>query len=756
VRAGGYTPIRDYAAIGDGRTVAVVSRDGSIDWLCVPELDSSSVFAALLDARRGGRFVIEPVLPFGAERRYLPETNVLETTFTNGEGVVRVTDAMLLPDSGLSPERELARRVEGLSGRVRLRWRMEPRFGYAGDSVSIGRRAGIPVATAARQAIAVCSWEAGNPELEADAIVGRFELPAGTSALIALSIAHQEPLVFPSRDQVQKRLDGTVRFWRSWAARRAYDGPWRDAVIRSALALKLLVHAPSGAIAAAATTSLPEEVGGERNWDYRFCWIRDSAFTLDALLALGCPAEAEAFFWWVLHASQLSKPRLQVLYRLDGGASAPERALALDGYRASRPVRIGNGATEQRQLDIYGDLLETARMYAHAGGTLDPEAGGRLAGIADLVCRIWRQPDSGIWEVRSDPVHFTHSKMMCWVALDRACQLADGGHIPARDAASWRREAELIRAFVEDRCWSSARGSYMRFAGGEELDAALLLGVVLGYGSPDDRRLAGTVDAVRRELSRGPLLYRYTGEDGLRGGEGAFVCCSFWLVDALARCGRRDEAAVLMDELVGLANDVGLYAEEINPDTGEFLGNIPQGLVHLALINAAVNCAGGVAAMNVWGAVAGGFVGTLVLTTALRAGSEFGLTRMDLPFLLGTALSSDRGRAKAVGYLLHFAFGEAFALVYFAIFSAINHSGWLLGAIFGLLHGVFSGTALVNILLPIVHPRMGSPLSAADSSPLIEPPGFLMLNYGRRTPIVSLIAHIAYGAVVGGFVALAR
>jgi GH15 family glucan-1,4-alpha-glucosidase len=409
--------------------------------------------------------------------------------------------------------------------------------------------------------------------------------------LIALCAAHQEPLVLPPRADVEARLEATSEYWREWAAGREYAGPWRDAVIRSALALRLLFHSPSGAIAAAATASLPEQIGGERNWDYRFCWVRDSAFTLDALLQLGCPREADAFFWWLLHASQLTRPRLRVLYRLDGAERTPERTLALDGYRGSRPVRVGNGAAGQTQLDIYGDVLQTALIYVHAGGRLDHETGRRLAGMADLVCRIWREPDSGIWEVRSEPRHFTHSKMMCWVALDRALSLADAGQLPSDRVALWRTEALAIREFIETRCWSPVLSSYTRDADSQELDASLLLGVLLGYDAQDPERLTTTVDAIRRDLAHGPLVHRYSGDDGLRGGEGAFLCCSFWLADALARSGRAGEAAELMEQLIALAGDTGLYAEEVDPDTGEHLGNTPQGLVHLALINAAVSIA---------------------------------------------------------------------------------------------------------------------------------------------------------------------
>ncbi|HYY75333.1 MAG TPA: glycoside hydrolase family 15 protein [Gaiellaceae bacterium] len=591
MRADGYAPIREYAAIGDGRTTALVASDGSIDWLCLPDVDSPSVFAAILDAERGGRFALAPEVPFEDERRYLPGTNVLETTFRTADGAVRVTDAMTLPLAGIAPVREVARRVEGLSGSVPLAWSVEPRFQYGTQAARLGRRNGLAVADAGATAVAVRAWAAGQTggaDLGDGSIVGRIDVRDGDRALLALSAAHQEPLVFGSRDEVEQRLDGTIAFWRKWTEKREYDGPWKDDVLRSALALKLLVYSPSGAIAAAPTTSLPETLGGERNWDYRFAWIRDSAFTLEALLDLGCPAEAHAFFWWLMHASQLTHPRLQVLYQLDGGNRAPEQELPLEGYRGSRPVRIGNGAVDQRQLDIYGDLFQAVWVYVERGNDIDREAGARLAATAGLVCDVWREPDRGLWEVRSGPVHFVQSKMMCWIALDRAARLAERGQLPREHAARWRREAEAVRDFVEEQGFSEAKGSYVRFAGSEELDASLLLGSLMGYCDGDDPRMAGTIDAIRQELGHGPYVHRYTGEDGLEGREGAFLCCSFWLVEALARAGRPDEAAELMESLLELANDVGLYAEEIDPLTGEFLGNFPQGLTHLGLVSAAV------------------------------------------------------------------------------------------------------------------------------------------------------------------------
>jgi GH15 family glucan-1,4-alpha-glucosidase len=588
-RVDGYVPIADYAAVGDGRTVALVARDGSIDWLCLPDLDSSSTFGAIVDRDRGGRFELQPEEPFEATRRYLPETNVLETTFSSAGGNVRVTDAMALPTSGLAPYREVVRRVESVAGRVPMRWLVEPRPRYGGE-VELDRRAGVPVATNGSDALAVLGWDAGEPAVRDGAVEGSFVAADGGVAHLVLAAAHQEPLVYCARDEVERRLWETADSWRDWTGGLEYDGPWRDAVLRSALALKLLVFAPSGAIAASPSTSLPETIGGERNWDYRFSWPRDSAFALRALLELGCGAESEAFFSWLLHASQLTKPEVHVLYRLNGRAEADERSLPLSGYRGSRPVRVGNGAAEQTQHDVYGEVLDAASAVARSTGGLDRDRARRLERIADHVCEIWREPDAGIWEVRAEPAHFTQSKMMCAVALDRACALAERGLLRGH-VARWRRERGKIREFVETRCYSERKRSYTRSADEDSLDASLLLGVIAGYEEPTAPRLLGTVDAVRRELAEGPFVRRYVAEDGLDGEDGAFLACSFWLVEAYARQGRLDQATTLMDELVGLANDVGLYSEEMDPVSGEFLGNFPQGLSHLALITAAVSTA---------------------------------------------------------------------------------------------------------------------------------------------------------------------
>jgi GH15 family glucan-1,4-alpha-glucosidase len=593
MRLDGYAPIKDYAVIGDGRTAALVALDGAIDWLCLPNLDSPSAFAAILDAGRGGSFTLQPAVPFTSTRRYLPRTNVLETTFITDGGSVRLVDAMTLPEDRLDPMRELVRSVEGISGVVPMRWRCAPRFDYGRGAPRCEWRHGVPVAVWGADAIGVLSWAAGTPEWRDGGAGAQFDVEAGGRALLAMTPAYAEPLVLPGRQDVLARLAFTIAFWEQWSRAHDYDGPWSDAVLRSALALKLMIFAPSGAAVAAPTTSLPEEIGGQRNWDYRYCWIRDSNFTIDALLQLGCHDEARSLFWWFMQATALTVPELSVLYQLDGGVGTAERELDLAGYRGSRPVRIGNGAVGQTQLDIYGALFETAWLYSEGHHALDQDTGAVLARIADHVCAIWRQPDSGIWEVRNGPFQFTHSKVMCWVALDRAARLAGRGEMPRSGASRWRREADAIRAFVDRECWSPELGSYTRVAGSRDVDASLLMLPLVEWPDPGGARIRGTIDAVNRLLRHDDVVYRYHAEDGVPGAEGCFLNCSFWLVSALAGCGRMDEATALMARLVARGNDVGLFSEEIDPAGGEFLGNFPQALVHLALIDAAFAIAKG-------------------------------------------------------------------------------------------------------------------------------------------------------------------
>ncbi len=584
VRVDGFAPIGDYAVIGDGRTLALVARDGSIDWLPLPTIDQGTAFGAILDAEKGGSFRLAPEGDFRVTRSYVEDTNVLQTTFTTDEGSVVVTDALTLEDGGLLPWVELARRVECTSGTVRLRWQVEPRFGYGEEETSITEIGGTPVALGQRLRLAVFSFDLGTPLHSATEISGSAELSEGDSGIVVCVATDHEPIPYPPREEIEARLEGTCESWHRWADGARYDGSWRDAVERSALALKLLVYAPSGAMAAAGTTGLPEKIGGSRNWDYRFAWIRDTAFTLDALSRLGYREQVHASLSWLLDVTDATHPRLPPLFGLDGDVPRTIQKLSLSGYRGSQPVQRGNGAATQLQLGNFGYLFDTVSRYVEHGNALDPATSRRLGDIATFLCEIWRNADSGIWELGQHR-QYTSSKMECWRALVLANDLAAAGQVPRDDVDRWRETADEIHEFVEQRCWSEEKGAYTFYAGTEDLDCAVLLGSHFHFTDPAGPRMNGTIDALRAELTGdGPLLYRYS---GMEGEEGCFLACSFWMVSALAGAGRLDEARSMMDELVALANDVGLMAEQMDPSTKEQLGNFPQALTHLSLVRAA-------------------------------------------------------------------------------------------------------------------------------------------------------------------------
>ncbi|HET8607167.1 MAG TPA: glycoside hydrolase family 15 protein [Gaiellaceae bacterium] len=586
MRVDGYAGIEDYAVLSDGRTIALVALDGSVDWLSVPTMDGTSVFGALLDAERGGSFWLRPQGEFEVSRRYVPHTNVLETTFAAAHGRLRVREALTLQDGGLVPWIELARAIECLEGSVRIRWECRPRFDFGRTECEIEERNGIVIARGGRDYLALRAWDAGEPQHTAGTIAGETELGEGDTALLSCICVDDEPIPCPPREEVEQRLDGTCKAWRRWVARNEYDGPWKREVERSALALKALTYSPSGAMAAAATTSLPEIVGGERNYDYRFSWIRDSAFAIDALSRLGFREQVHESLSWLLAATEPTHPRMEPLYTLGGGVPRRQSELPLAGWRGTRPVRKGNSATGQLQPGTYGDLLETVRLYVHHGNLLDSGTATRIVEICNLLARTWRNEDSGFWEL-PDRRHYTISKLQAWGAFDRALGLVEDGEVEVDDETRtrWQRTQEQIRDFVETRCWSDARRSYTFHADADTLDASLLLNARIGFLDPAGERFGSTIDAIREELSAGgPLLYRFS---ELRGREGAFVACSFWLVTALVRAGRDGEAREQMDAMVELGNDVGLFSEQIDPETLTFRGNTPQALSHLALIDAA-------------------------------------------------------------------------------------------------------------------------------------------------------------------------
>jgi GH15 family glucan-1,4-alpha-glucosidase len=587
VREDGFAPISDYGTIGDGRSVALVARDGDIDWLCLPSSTSPAAFAALLDPERGGRASLAPTEPYQVQRRYVEDTNVLQATYRTASGTVRLTDAMNLDGGTPPPWSELVRRVECVAGEVPLAWSVSPRASYGRATPTVARRSGVPVLELGHADIAVHAWNAGEPVMGEQGVSGRMRLHSGETATVALTVTAGSPIAAPRRAEIERRLRWTVEDWRRVTAACVYDGPWQPAVRRSALLLHLLIDAAQGMLVAAPTTSLPERLGGDRNYDYRFGWVRDSAFALDALMHLGYRAQAHASLAWLLDATSHTHPRLQPFYRIDGDPRAPESSLSLRGYRGSRPVRIGNAAAGQLQLGAFGDLLDTVLQYVDHGNALDSGTAQRIAEIADFICKVWRDPDSSIWELPTQR-HYTQSKLGCWMALDRAVRLADLGVIEGEGVPRWRREAEAIRSFVLTSCWSVRKRTLVACADSDALDASVLLAGRHGFFARDADALAATVEAVCRELRVGPCVYRCSGSREL---EGAFIPCSFWLMDALARLGRHDDAAEVMDGACAASNDLGLLSEEVDPDSGELLGNFPQALSHLALANAAVTFA---------------------------------------------------------------------------------------------------------------------------------------------------------------------
>jgi GH15 family glucan-1,4-alpha-glucosidase len=586
--------IGDYGLIGDGRTAALCSSQGSIDWLCVPRFDSDPVFGRLVGGERAGSFSIRVDGVRETVRHYRDRSAVLETTWRTGSSEVRLTEGMVLDvSSSLIPQLVLVRRLETRGAPTVARIRFDPRRGLPGDAPRTERRSNL----------LVCSWgplvlgllvEPDLPLVPSEEI--DVPLDPATPLTFVLTLADREPVIHISSESALRALEATDDWWREWCRGVRYQGPQDREVLRSLITLRLLTYAPSGAPVAAATTSLPETIGGSSNWDYRFSWPRDASIGLSAFLSLGKPEEARSFIAWLLHASRLTRPRLHVLYTLDGNPGPTEREIPeAAGYRGSRPVRVGNAASHQHQLDVYGWVLDAAWGMVRSGLRLHAESWRGMSGLADFVTQSWRRPDASMWEVRGEERHYVHSKLMGWLALDRAVRIAGTHRTRRHRVERWQTERDALAADVRARGFDPHRGSYVRSYGAHDLDAALLLLPALGFEEPGSPRLSGTVSAIRAELATGPFVYRYPPSESEAGTEGAFLACSFWLVDALARLGRMDEAERAFESLLVHANDLGLFAEEMDPATGEHLGNFPQGLSHAALIQAALSLRAAVA-----------------------------------------------------------------------------------------------------------------------------------------------------------------
>jgi len=598
-----YLPIEDYGVVGDLHSVALIGKNGSVDWYCPLRFDAPSVFAAILDRRRGGRFSVAPRDPeHKTKQLYLPDTNVLVTRFLSRDGVAEVQDFMPV-ETGRRPLRRqrIVRHVVGVRGTTRLRLRLEPAFDYGRSPHEVALREGGALFRSPGIDLAL---HADIPlHREGHGVAGDLSLTPGTTRTVVLeATSDAERSERLTERQAQLLLENTIGFWRAWLAQSGYRGRWREMVNRSALTLKLLQYLPTGALVAAPTTSLPERIGGERNWDYRSTWIRDAAFSLYAFLRLGFVEEAQAFNDWLRKLWTDPGRRgpggspLQIMYRIDGGSELTEEVLEhLEGYRGSRPVRIGNGAARQLQLDIYGELLDSIYLFEQSGRRgYGPFIGYddwvEVSRIVDWLCENWDLQDEGIWEVRGGARRFTYSRLTSWVALDRAIRIAEPRGLPA-DLGRWQAERDAIFRRIMDRCWNAERQAFTQSEGSDVLDASVLLMPLVHFASPTDPRWLSTLEALGRELVSDSLVYRYdpgVAPDGLAGEEGTFSMCSFWYVECLARAGRLEEARLSFEKMHTYANHLGLYSEQIGP-TGELLGNFPQAFTHLALISAAVN-----------------------------------------------------------------------------------------------------------------------------------------------------------------------
>ncbi|MBI3803341.1 MAG: glycoside hydrolase family 15 protein [Nitrospirae bacterium] len=588
--------ISDYAVIGDARCAALISSTGSIDWLCLPRFDSPSVFNRLLDALRGGYFSIRPTRGFAADQRYIKDTNLLMTDFYTQSGLVRVTDFMpVLTEEEkreiMIPFRSIVRIVEGIDGSAEMAVDCLPRPAD-GQYIPIFKRRGREGYFSNIDGGLFHLASTIPLEMTRERLSGKFTVRAGERFIFWLAYSKDGPAVYPRPDdRVEELKERSIRYWRAWSHRSHYRGPHRDAVVRSALTLKLLSFAPSNAIVAAATSSLPEAIGFNRNWDYRYCWLRDASYTAQLFFRLGYHEEAAGFVQWLMNATRLTQPALKVVYDIYGRLGIPQSEVNyLEGYWGSRPVHVGNNAQSQYQLDIYGEVMDALWLYADHGYPLDREMRKSFCGMADYVADHWTYPDHGIWEIPGPRRHYVHSKVLCWTALDRASQLARKLGMTG-NLRRWERVALQIQEVIFNEGFNPSLGSFTQTLGGVALDATAFIFPLVGFIDPKDSRLATTIAALEKDLASDDLVYRYRMDDGLQGNEGTFVACAFWRVEALCLAGRRAEAVALFDRLSRRANHAGLYSEEIRED-GLFLGNIPQALSHLSHIGAALRLSG--------------------------------------------------------------------------------------------------------------------------------------------------------------------